>query len=452
MNHLQTSPTTVETPIAAMVGAGGLGHKAKAAFSPTHLLLLGVAGACLLFGLAGCSGGKSAAAPAAVPVHTAVAAAQEVTDWDTFTGHFEAVESVKLRPRVTGYIDSVRFAEGTEIKKGDVLFVIDQRPYRVQLERVQAEYARAKSQSELAATELARTQKLLDAHAVSQEEYDRRASERSQLQADLQAARAAVDAAQLNLEYTQVVAPISGRVSRAEVTTGNFVNAGETILTSVVSLDPIYVAFEGDEQTYLKYNQLAKSGERLNSRDKQSPVFIGLANETEFPHEARMNFLDNALNPETGTIRARALIANPEHLFTPGMLARVRLEGSGKYTATLVQDEAISTDQDRKYVMVVNAQNVAEYRAVELGGVFENQRVVRKGLNPGEQIIVGGLQRVRPGTPVQAEAAPVATNVSAKDSVTNAGNKHQDEKVTHENESEKEGKKVATTTDGKHRF
>ena len=429
MNHLRIRTIASEPqPLAA----DSLSRTGRV-FGPTHFVLLGIAAACLAFGLAGCSGSKSPAVTAPVSVHTAVAAAEEVTDWDTFTGRFEAVESVKLRPRVTGYIESVRFAEGTEIKKGDVLFVIDQRPYRVQFERVQAEYARAKAQSELAATELARTQRLLDAHAVSQEEYDRRVSERSQLQADLQAARAAVDAAQLNLEYTQVVAPISGRVSRAEVTTGNFVNAGETILTSVMSLDPIYVAFEGDEQTYLKYNQLAKSGERLSSRDKQSPVLIGLANETDFPHEARMNFLDNALNPETGTIRARALIANPEHLFTPGMLARVRLEGSGKYNATLVQDEAIATDQDHKYVMVVNAQNIAEYRAVELGGIYKNQRVIRKGLNPGEQIIVGGLQRVRAGVSVQAEAAPVANTGSAPaaepESATRSEHHRVDEKV-----------------------
>lgn len=321
---------------------------------------------------------------------------------------------MKLRPRVSGYIDAVKFVEGKEVKKGEVLFAIDQRPYRVRLERVQAELSRAKAQSELAETELARTQKLLAARAVSQEEYDRRASQRSQNLAEVQAARAAVDTAQLDLEYTQVVSPIDGRVSRADVTAGNYVNAGETVLTSVVSLDPIYVSFEGDEQTYLKYNALAKSGQRPSSRDNASPVNIGLANETDFPHAGSMNFVDNALNPETGTIRVRALVANPERLFTPGMLARVQLQGSGKYSAPLIEEQAIASDQDRKYVMVVNAQGVAEYRSVELGGIYEDKRVVRKGLNAGERIIVGGLQRVRPGTPVKAEETAATPQDAAK--------------------------------------
>lgn len=376
--------------------------------------LLAVAAGYLILGLAGCGDSKSAAAPAAVPVHVATVAAREITDWDTFTGRFEAIESVKLRPRVSGYIDAVKFVEGKEVKKGEVLFAIDQRPYRVRLERVQAELSRAKAQSELAETELARTQKLLAARAVSQEEYDRRASQRSQNLAEVQAARAAVDTAQLDLEYTQVVSPIDGRVSRADVTAGNYVNAGETVLTSVVSLDPIYVSFEGDEQTYLKYNALAKSGQRPSSRDNASPVNIGLANETDFPHAGSMNFVDNALNPETGTIRVRALVANPERLFTPGMLARVQLQGSGKYSAPLIEEQAIASDQDRKYVMVVNAQGVAEYRSVELGGIYEDKRVVRKGLNAGERIIVGGLQRVRPGTPVKAEETAATPQDAAK--------------------------------------
>lgn len=368
-----------------------------------HTVLLVIGAICLAVGLAGCGQGQTAQAPAAVPVHVATVAAQEITDWDTFTGRFEAVESVKLRPRVSGYIDAVRFEQGAEVKKGDVLFVIDQRPYRVKLEHAQAELTRTQAQSELAATELVRTQKLLAARAVSQEEFDRRASQRSQASADLQAARAAVDAAKLDLEYTQVISPIDGRVSRAEVTAGNYVNAGDSVLTSVVSFDPIYVSFEGDEQTYLKYNELAKRGERPSSRDVANPVQIGLANEQDFPHAGTMNFVDNALNPETGTIRVRALVANPDRLFTPGMLARVQLQGSGKYSAPLIQELAVGTDQDRKYVMVVNAQGVAEYRAVELGGIYDDRRVVKKGLSAGEKIIVGGLQRVRPGTPVKAE-------------------------------------------------
>ena len=380
-------------------------------FRPVHALALAIAAACIVFGLSGCGQGKAAnAAPPPTPVHIAAAQAGEVTDWDTFTGRFEAVEAVKLRPRVSGYIDEVKFAEGKEVKKGDVLFAIDQRPYRVQFERTQAEFVRAQARAELAQTELARSQKLLAAHAVSQEEFDQRASDLNQSRADQLAARAAMAAAKLNLEYTQVIAPIDGRVARAEITAGNYVNAGETILTSVVSLDPIYVYFEGDEQTYLKYNELAKRGERPSSRDNPNPVFIGLANENDFPHAGKMNFVDNALNPATGTIRARALLDNPEHLFTPGMLARVKLQGSGKYTATLIDDEAVATDQDRKYVLVVNAQNVVEYRGVELSGVYDNRRIVRNGLQPGERIVVGGLQRVRPGMTVAPQDTAATAN------------------------------------------
>ncbi len=396
-------------PVAAAVAAQPLGR--------IHMAALAVGVLLLLFGLAGCSETNSApaAGPAAVPVHVATVAAREVTDWDTFTGRFEAIDSVKLRPRVSGYIESVEFIEGKEVRKGDVLFVIDQRPYQVRLEQAQAELARARARSELAKTELARTQKLLATHAVSQEEFDRRASQSSQYLADQQAARAAVDAAALDLEYTRVAAPIDGRVSRADVTAGNYVNAGDTVLTSVVSLDPIYVAFEGDEQTFLKYNELAKRGERPNSRDTANLVNIGLANETEFPHAATMNFVDNALNPETGTIRMRAVVSNPDRLFTSGMLARVRLQGSGKYSAPVIDERAIGTDQSRKYVLVVNADSVVEYRPVELGGIYQEGRVVRKGLSAGERIIVGGLQRVRPGATVAAEeeAAKAADQVAA---------------------------------------
>lgn len=377
---------------------------AEPIFRRAHAVLLGIALVCIALGLAGCSRSESAAAaPPAPAVRVATAEAREITDWDTFTGRFEAVETVKLRPRVSGYIDQVHFAEGKLVKRGELLFTIDQRPYQVQLQRAQAELARAQAQTALSQTELARAEKLLAVRAVSQEEYDQRASRRQQLQAEVQAARAAVAAAQLDLDYTQVMAPIDGRVSRAEVTAGNYVTAGDSVLTSVVSLDPIYVYFDGDEQTYLKNNALAQRGELPSSRNSPNPVFVGLANEADFPHPGKMNFLDNALNPETGTIRARALLSNPDHLFTPGMLARIRVLGSGKYTATLVDDTAVATNQDQKYVVVVNAQNVVEYRTVELGDTVDDRRVVRNGLAPGERVVVGGLQRIRPGMTVDPQ-------------------------------------------------
>lgn len=395
-------------------------------FGALHPVLLALGAALVGIGLTGCGGGSAGAAPPAPSVRTVAVVDKEVVDWDTFTGRFEAIDSVKLRPRVSGYIEQVAFTEGKTVAKGEVLFVIDQRPYRVQLEKAQSELRRAQAQVQLSEKELQRTEQLLAARAVSQEEYDQRASQRNQLLADQQAARAAVDAAQLDMEFTRVVSPIDGRVSRAEFTVGNYVTAGESMLTSVVSLDPIYVYFEGDEQTYLKYADLAKRGERPSSRDVANPVFIGLANEDDFPHAGRMNFVDNALNAETGTIRVRAVVDNPDHTYVPGMLARVRLQGSGKYNAALVPDEAVATDQSRKYVMVVNAQNVAEYRPVELGGVFENQRIVRSGLKAGERIVSGGLQRVRPGMTVAPQDA--ATDKTAAQPAP-----ARDAKATHDN-------------------
>lgn len=391
--------------------------RARRIFGLPHLSLLLVAVLLLALGLAGCGGrgADAAAQPPAPAVRVVAAQAGEVTDWDTFTGRFQAVESVNLRPRVSGYIDEVSFAEGRMVKKGDVLFVIDPRPYRVELARVRAELASAEAQLALSEKELARAARLLQQRAISQEEYDRRISGRDRLVAGLQAARAGVEAAQLNLEYTRVVAPIDGLVSSAEVTSGNYVTAGDTILTSVVSLDPIYVHFESDERTYLKYAAQARSGERPGPRDRANPVLIGLATGEEFPFRGEMNFLDNALNPETGTIRVRAVVANPDLAFTPGMLARVKIEGSGRYRATLIPDEAVGTDQGRKYVVVVNADNVAEYRPVTLGGLHEHRRVVRSGIEAGERIVVGGLQRVRPGATVAPETAAGERKVARRD-------------------------------------
>lgn len=381
--------------------------------------ILVVAG--LAAALAACGGGAAAPGQAPPQVRVTTAVAEEMTDWDEFTGRFEAVENVKLRPRVSGYLEQVRFTEGKEVRKGEVLFVIDPRPYQVELDRAEAELTRARAQSALTELEVERAERLLKARAISQEEYDQRLSQRSQLRANMAAAQATVAAARLDLEFTKVVAPIDGRVSRAEVTAGNYVAAGTTVLTSVVSLDPIYVYFEGDERTYLKYTGQARRGERPSSRDTANPVFVGLADESDFPHAGRMNFVDNSLNPATGTIRARAVLDNPDRSLTPGMFARVRLLGSGKYNATLVADEAVGTDQDRRFVLVVNKDNVIEHRAVELGQTVDTRRVVRSGLQPGERVIVGSLHRVRPGmsvapqqeTAAAAEAQPALAQTSA---------------------------------------
>ncbi|WP_051362408.1 efflux RND transporter periplasmic adaptor subunit [Solimonas soli] len=363
-------------------------------------------------GLSGCQSQADAAqAPAAPEVTVRAAVQQQIVDWDQYSGRFEAVERVELRPRVTGYIDRVAYDEGKLVKKGDLLFKIDPRPYQARLDQAEAELARAVAQSELAASESARAENLLQAHAISREEYDARVSNRGQMTANLRAARAAVEAARLDLEFTRVTAPIAGRVSRAAVTAGNYVTAGQTVLTSVVSVDPIYVYFNGDEQSYLKYAEQASRGERPSEREAALPVFVGLANEEGFPHAGKIDFLDNALDPQTGTIRARAVLPNPDGRFTPGLFARLQLVGSGRYAATLLDERAIGTDQSKKFVYVVDGQNKVEYRAVTLGGVHDGLRVIRDGVKPGERVIVAGQQRVQPGAAVTArvEAAPQPT-------------------------------------------
>jgi RND family efflux transporter MFP subunit len=356
--------------------------------------------------LAGCARNEAAtatAAPAAPQVSVAHVVSRPVTEFDEFTGRFVAVERVEVRPRVSGYIDSVALKPGREVKKGDVLFTIDPRPYDAELKRAKAELARARTQLSLARSERDRATKLREQRAISQEEFDTRVAGSEQAEANVDVASAAVDAAALNLSFTRIESPISGLVSREEVTPGNLVAAGQTLLTTVVSVDQIYVEFEGDEQVYLKYAAMTRSGELANARDSNLPLWVGLANEQGTPHEGKMVFVDNALDAQTGTIRARALLDNRERRFTPGLFARVKLVGSGKYDALLINDSAIGTDQNVRYVFAVSPENKVEYRAVKLGPVVDGLRVVREGLKEGETIVVNGLQRVRPGVTVNPQ-------------------------------------------------
>ena len=353
----------------------------------------GLAGALAL----GC--GKAAPPPPPPAVTVAAVPTREITEWDEVSGRFEAVDAVEIRPRVSGQLRRVAFAEGKEVRKGDILFEIDPRPYQAELARAEAALDQARSGAALAVRDVERARRLVDVKAISQEEFDGRVSASSQGSASVRGAEAIVTTARLNLEWTQVRSPISGRVGRAEVTEGNLVQAGPpaaTLLTTVVSLDPIYVHFETDEQTYLKYSALARAGSRPSSRDAKSPVSLGLANENGFPHTGYVDFLDNQLDPRTGTIRTRAVFSNKERLFTPGLFARLRLAGSGRYSATLVLDRAIGTDQDKKFVMVVKPDSTVDYRPVRIGRLVDEFRVVLSGLEPGEQIVINGLQRVRP--------------------------------------------------------
>lgn len=353
-------------------------------------------------GVWGC--GNDAPPMPAPQVTVAPAIERSVQDWDEFTGHFEAVNSVEVRPRVGGFLERVEFVEGSTVRQGDVLFVIDPRPYQAEVARAEAMLAQARSRSQLAASELERAQKLVSTQAISREELDARMSGRAEGSAAIRAAEAAVRVARLNLEWTVVRAPISGRVGRAEITAGNLVQSGApspTLLTTIVSLDPIYVYFDTDEQAYLRY--LAAPAMAAGAR----PVLVGLASEAGFPHEGRLNFVDNRVNGASGTIRARALLSNPSHLFTPGLFARVRLLGGNRHLATLVQDQAIGTDQDRKFVLVLRSDNTVEYRPVVTGRLVDGLRTIKSGLRPGESVVINGLMRIRPGMKVAASSTAI---------------------------------------------
>jgi RND family efflux transporter MFP subunit len=366
---------------------------------------------------------ERSAAPMLPQVTVAAAITRKVTGFDEFTGRFEAVERVEVRPRVSGYISSVNFSDGNEVKKGDVLFVIDPRPYAAERDKARAQLAQARSQLALAKSERERATKLLGQHAISQEEFDTRSAGSEEAQANVEAAQAALDAAALNLEFTRVTAPISGRISRALVTSGNFVANGQTLLTTLVSLDPIYVTFDGDEQAYLKYIKAAHVSARGGaSREAASAVRVGLADENGFPHEGAMAFVDNALDPATGTIHSRALLDNRERLFTPGLFARIRLMESAQHDAVLVNDSAIGTDQTVRYVLVVGPESKVAYRPVQLGPVIDGLRVVQSGLSAGEVIVVNGLQRVRPGAQVQAQRVAMGQHGTTDGAALLAGN------------------------------
>jgi RND family efflux transporter MFP subunit len=363
--------------------------------------------------------GRAKEPPAAPPLQAVTVAEvpeREITEWDEFTGRLEAVDVVEIRPRVSGYINRVAFDEGKEVAQGEVLFEIDPRPYQAELARAEAELERARSAAALARSEVVRASKLVQAQAISREEYDSRSSAEAQGGATVRAAEAAVETARLNLQWTRVRSPIAGRVSNAMVTPGNLVEAGPpaTLLTTVVSLDPMYLYFDSDEQTYLRYAALAKNT-GTNWREARLPVYLGLVNESGFPHQGRLDFVDNQVDPNTGTIRTRAVFSNRSRALTPGLFARVKLVGSQKTKALLVRDAAIGTDQDRKFVLVVGPGDTLAYRPVVPGRLTEGLRIVTSGLQAGERVVVNGLMRVRPGMKV----APTLTAM-VPDSATSA--------------------------------
>ena len=351
--------------------------------------------------------GQQQQAPAAPPPPPKVTVSQpinrEVMEWEEYTGRLEAVESVEVRARVNGYLQSIHFKNGANVKQGDLLFVIDPRPYQAELERAKAELALANARFERTGKDLARAQMLVRARAVSEEEVDTRISEQRQAQESVQAARAMVNAAQLNVEFTQVRAPISGRISRNLVSVGNLITGGttqSTLLTTIVSLDPIYCYFEADERSYLRGIRQARNGERASGRAGKQPVYVALADEENFPHQGSLDFVDNRLDQNTGTITVRAVLPNPDLLLAPGLFARVRVPAGDKYKALMLPPEAVGNDLSQQFVFVVNEQHLVQYRKVTLGPIIDGLRVIRDGLQPDDWVIVNGVQRARTGAKV----------------------------------------------------
>jgi multidrug efflux system membrane fusion protein len=357
--------------------------------------------------LSGCDESKAAAAaaPAGPPVTAATVIERQITETEEFSGRLEAVERVDIRSRVSGFVVSSNFTPGSIVKKGDLLFVIDPRPFQAEADRAEAAASSASARAGLARLELDRAQRLLADKAIAQREFDEKAAGLKELDANVRAAKASLDAARLNVSYTRVLAPINGRVSKAEVTSGNLIDAS-VVLTSVVSNNPIYASFDGDEDTYLRVARVSQKG---------APVMVkvGLANEAGFPHTGKLEFVDNTLDAKTGSVRMRATFDNTDNTLVPGLFARVQLGGgaSAQTRATLISDRAVGTDQNRKFVYVIKADSTAEYRNVTLGPVIDSLRVVRDGVKPGEKIVVNGLQRVHPGAPVTAQLVAMDADI-----------------------------------------
>jgi RND family efflux transporter MFP subunit len=334
-----------------------------------------------------------------------------IVDWDDYIGRFEARQSVEVRPRVSGYVARIGFRDGGFAKKGELLFVIDPRPFEAALAQAKAEAARGKAAAALAASNFARAQKLLADNAVSQEEFDTARANAEEAKATVAAAQASVAARALDLDFTRVTAPIAGRLSDRRVDVGAFVTSGTTVMTTVVTLDPIHFAFTGSEAVYLKYQRANRAGTRPSSRVSPNPVDIRLADENEYRWHGRMDFVDNAIDQGSGTIRGRAVVRNPDGFLTPGMFGHMRLLGSGSYEGMLIPEDAVVTDQTRKLVMVVGADNVVSGKLVTLGPLVDGLRVVRDGLKANDRIIIAGAQRTRPGgkvTPQQGRIVPPA--------------------------------------------
>lgn len=366
----------------------------------------------------GCRDSSSAVKSGAVvkpAVSVAEPIARKVNEWDEFTGRLVSPETVDVRARVSGYIDKVHFKEGGEVAQGGLLFTIDPRPYQAVVDRLKAELGGARARAELARGEAKRAEGLAATKAISTDTYETRLKTAVQAEESVQAAEAALKAAELDLEFTEVRAPITGRISNARVTAGNLVTGGSgantTTLTTIVSQDPLYCYFDADEASVLRYRQLHREGKRTSALFARVPAEMGLGNEHGYPHKGYIDFVDNQVNPATGTIRARGVFENPDKLMSPGFFARLRIPGAGEYDAVLIRDSAVNSDQGRTFVLTVDEKNITAYRAVKTGPLVDGLRVIREGLKPTDRVLVSGLMSARPGVEVQPQAVPMVTNV-----------------------------------------
>ena len=376
--------------------------------------LLGMALACVVISACRSSEASPVAQPPAVVVAPPLVV--RLSEWDEYPGRFEATDHVDVRARVDGYLDSIHFRDGALVKPGDLLFVIDPRPYQAVLDGARADVIRAQTRVELATTDFTRGEALFAIRGISQEEFDRRIQARKEAEAALIVARAAERVAELNVEFTRVRAPVGGRISENFVSVGNVISGGQavsTVLTTIVAVDPIEFVFDASESDYLKYNRLNASGERRTSRDTANPVRIRLLDEPTFERVGRMEFVDNRVDPATGTIRARAIMPNPGGFLTPGQFGRVLLLASGEFDALLIPDSAILSDQSERFVWTLDQHDMPARRVIQAGNLERGLRIVRSGLTRHDRIVINGMQRVRPGasvTPTTGRIEPLATN------------------------------------------
>ena len=383
-----------------------IANRKRLSVALSALLVAGTAGIAVKYGdhfapVSAANASETAPVPKS-EVDVATVVFKSISEWQHYSGRLEAVDKVDIRPLVPGTIVAVHFKDGALVKKGDPLFTIDQRPYLAEVDRAAGQLAAAESRASYTATDAGRAARLIEQNAIAKRDFDEKQNAAREAVANVKMARAALDAARVNLSYTEITAPVAGRVSRAELTVGNVVSTGATapLLTSLVSVSPIYASFDVDEQTYLRYlNQ---------SSAKPAPVSLGLANEDSYSRNGVVDSIDNQLDTQSGTIRVRARFENANGALLPGLYARIKVGGGKPFDTVLVDDSAIGTDQAKKFVLVVGQDDKVEYREVTLGNLHEGLRIVTSGLKAGDRVVVGGVQRVRPNDTVHANAVEMA--------------------------------------------